>query len=168
MRAVIWVKDRGAEFAEIALGDGQLRAAGVAVGASPLPYRLEYELHCGPEPYLTRRLSVRARGALLGTPALELERSPQGQWSVRAAADGDPDPGGLPAPGGDAAALSQALDCDLGGCPLTNTMPVLREGLLRSGSAEFIMAWVRASPRWQSGLPGSAMRTCAPPRTGPA
>ena len=63
MRAVIWVKDRGAEFAEIALGDGQLRAAGVAVGASPLPYQLEYELHCGPDRYLTRRLSVRARGA---------------------------------------------------------------------------------------------------------
>lgn len=141
MRAVIWVKDRGAEFAEIALGDGQLRAAGVAVGASPLPYRLEYELHCGPDRYLTRRLSVRARGAGWAR-RLELERSPQGQWSVRAAADGDPDPGGLPAPGGDAAALSQALDCDLGGCPLTNTMPVLREGLLRSGSAEFIMAWV--------------------------
>lgn len=51
-------------------------------------------------------------------------------------------PAACPAPGGDAAALGQALDCDLGGCPLTNTMPVLREGLLRGGSAEFTMAWV--------------------------
>ncbi|MEU8294255.1 putative glycolipid-binding domain-containing protein [Streptomyces pseudogriseolus] len=40
-------------------------------------------------------------------------------------------------------ALDGALDCDLGLCPLTNTMPVLRHGLHRTpGEREFLMAWV--------------------------
>ncbi len=140
MRAVIWVKERGAEYAEIAVGGGLLRAAGVAVGARPLPYRLEYDLDCGPDRYLTRRLAVHARGAGWAR-RVELERSRQGEWSVRAAAEGEPDPP-LSAPGGDPASLGGALDCDLGECPLTNTMPVLREGLLGGGSAQVVVAWV--------------------------
>jgi uncharacterized protein len=47
MRAITWVKERGAEFAEIEVGGGELRAAGVAVSGDPIPYRLEYELDCG-------------------------------------------------------------------------------------------------------------------------
>jgi hypothetical protein len=44
--------------------------------------------------------------------------------------------------------LNQALDCDLGLCPVTNTMPVLREGLIEASHrgehlrAELQMAWV--------------------------
>ncbi|MQA85859.1 MAG: hypothetical protein GEV03_14860 [Streptosporangiales bacterium] len=44
--------------------------------------------------------------------------------------------------------LTGALDCDLGLCPLTNTMPILREGLVGpSGrtdgrSVKLTMAWV--------------------------
>jgi len=36
MRAITWVKERGAEFAEVSLGGASLRAAGVAVSADPL------------------------------------------------------------------------------------------------------------------------------------
>ncbi len=40
-------------------------------------------------------------------------------------------------------ALHAALDCDLALSPLTNTMPVLRHGLLRGGGPlEFLMAWI--------------------------
>jgi hypothetical protein len=36
-----------------------------------------------------------------------------------------------------------SLDCDLGFCPLTNTMPILRHGLHEGGSpVDFTMAWV--------------------------
>jgi hypothetical protein len=39
--------------------------------------------------------------------------------------------------------LAGALDCDLGLSPLTNSMPVLRHGLLEPGEpVELLMAWV--------------------------
>jgi hypothetical protein len=48
-----------------------------------------------------------------------------------------------PAPGGDLALVAGALDCDLGLSPLTNTMPVLRHGLLTGGGpVDLLMAWV--------------------------
>jgi uncharacterized protein len=147
MRAIAWVKDRGAEFAEVDLAGAGLRATGVAVGGDPVPYRLEYELDCGDD-LITRRLSVRAWGAGWGR-RLELARDLAGRWSVDADADGEAErlglPGvpGPPAPGGDPGELAAALDCDLGLSPLTNTMPVLRHGLLTGGEpVELLMAWV--------------------------
>ena len=138
MRAITWIKERGAEFAEVSLGDTYLRAAGVAVGAAPLPYRLDYELDCV-DGFVTRRLLVRTQGATWSRRLL-LSRDPQGLWSIEASAEGRAD---LPEPGGDPAAFAAALDCDLGECPVTNTMPVLRHGLLRGGAPrDFIMAWV--------------------------
>lgn len=43
-----------------------------------------------------------------------------------------------------AADLNDALDCDLGLCPVTNTMPIRRLGLLASDLPEtpLVMAWV--------------------------
>lgn len=44
--------------------------------------------------------------------------------------------------------LEGALDCDLGLCPLTNTMPILRHDLVEAshrgddGSHDLVMAWV--------------------------
>jgi hypothetical protein len=71
---------------------------------------------------------------------LLLARDPQGVWSAEASAEGWAD---LPEPGGDPAAFAAALDCDLGECPVTNTMPVLRHGLLHGGPPrDFVMAWV--------------------------
>jgi len=141
VRSFTWVKEHGAEYAELTVGHGELRISGVAVDADPLPCRLDYELDCGPDRYVTRRLSVHVRGACWARH-LVLERDPRGEWLIQASADGEPGPPGLPAPGGDAAALSGALDCDLGECPVTNTMPVLREGLLSGGSAELTAAFV--------------------------
>ena len=138
MRAITWIKERGAEFAEVSLGGTSLQAAGVAVSGDPLPYRLDYELECA-DSFVTRRLTVQAHGASWSR-RLVLSRNPRGEWEVQTSADGEVS---LPPPGGDPATLAAALDCDLGECPVTNTMPVLRHGLLRGGAPrEFIMAWV--------------------------
>ncbi|HKB30910.1 MAG TPA: putative glycolipid-binding domain-containing protein, partial [Streptosporangiaceae bacterium] len=99
MRAITWVKPRGAEFAEVSLGDTYLRAAGVAVGADPLSYRLDYELDCV-EGFVTRRLAVRAQGAEWSR-SLVLSRDPQGLWGIETSVEGEVD---LPEPGGDPAA----------------------------------------------------------------
>jgi hypothetical protein len=65
--AITWIKPSGAEYASVELGsltdgDGWLRATGVAVGAEPLPYQLDYSLNCG-DGYVTRSLTVHASGA---------------------------------------------------------------------------------------------------------
>ena len=162
MRAIAWVKERGAEFAEVDLTGAGLRAAGVAVGGDPVPYRLEYELDCGDD-FITRRLSVRVWGAGWGRH-LELTRDLAGEWSADAGSDGEAEllglPGvpGPPPPGGDPSDFAAALDCDLGACPLTNTMPVLRHGLLGGGDpVEFLMAWV--SVPWLSVTPSRQLYT---------
>jgi hypothetical protein len=169
MRAITWIKERGAEFAEIDLTGAGLRATGVAVSGDPIPYRLEYELDCGDD-LITRRLSVRAWGAGWGRH-LELTRDLAGEWSVDADADGEAEllglPGvpGSPPPGGDPSELDTALDCDLGLSPLTNTMPVLRHGLLDGGGpVQFVMAWV--SVPWLAVTPSVQLYTHL--RRGPA
>jgi hypothetical protein len=162
MRAITWIKERGAEFAEIDLTGAGLRATGVAVSGDPIPYRLEYELDCGDD-FITRRLSVRAWGAGWGRH-LELARDLAGEWSVDAGSDGEAEllgvPGvpGPPPPGGDPSGFDAALDCDLGESPLTNTMPVLRHGLLGCGDAvELLMAWV--SVPWLAVTPSRQLYT---------
>ncbi len=146
MRAITWISDGGAEFAladvspAADVSGGLLCATGVAIGADPLPYRLDYELDCG-DGYVTRWLSARAQGTRWQRK-LELSRDPDGGWTVEASAEGDPGLP-LPPPGGDPASFGEALDCDLGLSPLTNTMPVLRHGLLDGGGpADCVMAWV--------------------------
>jgi uncharacterized protein len=132
------------------------------VGGDPVPYRLEYELDCG-DRFITRRLSVRAWGAGWGR-RLELARDLAGEWSVDADADGEAERLGLPGvpgpppPGGDPADFAAALDCDLGLSPLTNTMPVLRHGLLDGGGpVELLMAWV--SVPWLAVTPSVQLYT---------
>ncbi|MFF5263315.1 putative glycolipid-binding domain-containing protein [Actinomadura viridis] len=143
MRAVVWVKPEGAEIAEVRVTPGRLAASGAAIGGDPLPYRLEYELTTG-DRYVTSRLLVEAYGTDPGTGpwrrSLELLGRPEGEWTVGARAEGHV---AMPPPGGDAAALRGALDCDLGLSPLTNSMPLLR--MLDGGGAdraELLMAWV--------------------------
>jgi hypothetical protein len=139
-RVLTWqVKEnRGIETAWVeAAGEGVLRARGRAVGTAPVPYWLRYELDAAPDGdagYVTRSLRVELESAD-GERRLELNRTPgDGRWT----ADGS----ALPE-------LAGALDCDLGLCPLTNTMPVLRHGLHHHRSAapgaeqRFLMAWIR-------------------------
>ncbi|MEV4189205.1 putative glycolipid-binding domain-containing protein [Streptosporangium canum] len=138
MRGLVWMKDGGAEYAEVSLAS-DLTAVGVAIGTDPAPYRLEYTLRTLPG-YMTELLSVRAHGAGWHR-ALDLRRSAHGSWSCETKEEGRL---GGPPPGGDMNVLNGALDCDLGLSPLTNTMPVLRHGLDRcEGRMDFVMAWVQ-------------------------
>ncbi|HEX2035281.1 MAG TPA: putative glycolipid-binding domain-containing protein [Chloroflexota bacterium] len=138
--AVAWtgVPYPGVEFVEVTFEADRLRAAGVAVRAAPLLYRLDYQLETTAG-FVTSALHVDVHGQGWRR-RLEIRRSPSGTWTARTAASGDVD---LPAPGGDLSGLVTALDCDLGLSPLTNTMPVLRRDLLDgAGTVEFLMAWV--------------------------
>lgn len=75
----------------------------------------------------TWSLHVTARG-FRWSRTLELTRSVTSEWSAVADHNGTSD---LPDPGlHDASSLTGATDCDLGLCPLTNTMPIRRLGLL--------------------------------------
>jgi hypothetical protein len=139
-RAVAWVKDDpyGVEFAEIALAPQRVSAEGVAIAATPVPYRLDYVLETAPG-YLTSRLWVESRGEGWRR-TLELQREGSGVWTATADEEGRLD---LPPAGGDPATFAAALDCDLALSPVTNLMPILRHELLAGGDPiELTMAWV--------------------------
>ncbi len=109
------------------LANGRLTARGTQIGDDPDAYRLDYELTTG-DRFVTKRLVVTAhRGD--GEYKLELVRHDDGAWT----ANGEPMP-----------EVQGALDCDLGLCPLTNTMPILRHGLLEpdAEARDLVMAWV--------------------------
>ena len=119
-----------AEVCRARRGDGRLEATGTQIGVAPRAYRLDYELRTGLD-YVTESLEVRVTGESWRR-SLSLRRSEEGAWTCEGESEGAPD---LPRAGGDTAPFAEALDCDLGLCPLTNTMPVLRHGLAR-GSGE--------------------------------
>jgi hypothetical protein len=149
-RGIGWQKEAhlgGAEWADVVLRPDRLSATGTAVGATPVPYRLDYELDVGPG-FVTRRLRVRSHGNGWRRH-LDLRCADDGTWTADATVTGEPvelSAATLADPGASAetiSSLSGALDCDLGECPLTNTMPVLRHGLLRpSDPIDLVMAWV--------------------------
>jgi hypothetical protein len=134
-----WEDGWHAEIAQVELGESALRASGTQLGIDPVPYRLEYRVDASGEGFVTRSLRVEVSGAGWER-RLRLEHDEAGEWAVEVGGDGEVD---LPAPGGDAAALTGALDCDLGFSPLTNAMPVRRHALHeRPGEVDFLMAWV--------------------------
>jgi hypothetical protein len=136
MRSLVWMKDAGAEYAEVDFAEG-LAATGTAVGADPVPYRVEYSLRTTPA-FVTESLAVRTSGAGWWR-SLDLRRDDAGKWTCQTEGTGDLDG----PPPGCADDLDGALDCDLGLSPLTNSMPVLRHGLLHGGGrVDLIMAWV--------------------------
>jgi hypothetical protein len=126
-RLVIWsgLDEWRAEASYVRIADGRLSAHGIQLGAEP--YRLDYNLRTGPD-FITHTLdlSILRAGVLR---RLLIERKADGSWT----ADGK----ALPE-------VEGALDCDIGLCPLTNAMPVLRERLLEPGAEprEFAMCWV--------------------------
>jgi uncharacterized protein len=130
-RSIVWVKEDppGAEFAAVSISrENGLSASGTAIGSSPSGYRLDYKLDTGQD-FVTKRLSINARGEGWRR-RLDLTRLRSGRW-VCAGVESD------------MTALHGALDCDLALSPLTNTMPVLRHGLLEGGGPfELTMAWV--------------------------
>ncbi|OLC26950.1 MAG: hypothetical protein AUG06_09460 [Actinobacteria bacterium 13_1_20CM_2_65_11] len=139
-RAIAWVKENqgGAEFADVLIAHKRLTATGLSIGTAPVGYRLDYKLETD-YGFTTLGLLVTARGTGWNRK-LDLRRNRRGRWTVRTKREGNPD---LPAPGGDTSLFAEALDCDLALSPLTNSMPVLRHGLLQGGGpVDFLMAWV--------------------------
>lgn len=73
---------------------------------------------------------------------LKLSRDDLGNWSSQTKFFGEID---LPEPGiQDTTDLKDALDCDVGLCPVTNTMPILRLGAHQFAiePTNFVMAWI--------------------------
>lgn len=117
----------GYSTAWVELTPHSLTARGRAVGLVPEPYWVTYALETS-DGYVTSRLHVTVETAA-STKELDL-RNDGGRWTVDGAHRPD---------------LDGALDCDLGLCPLTNTLPVLRHGLHQrpgTGPHPFLMAWV--------------------------
>jgi hypothetical protein len=115
------------EIAAVDEVDGCLTVRGTAIRAAPEPCTVSYRLETG-EAYATTSLAVSAWGAGWSR-SLTLRRAATGIWTAE--------------PGGRLRELDGALDCDIGYCCFTNTMPVLRHRLhSRVGSAELLVAWV--------------------------
>src|SRR2546430_17636833 len=103
-RSIVWVKEDplGAEFADVDIARGRLTAIGVAIGSSPLGYRLEYKLETLAG-YVTSGLVAVARGDGWQRK-LDLRRLRSGRWTARTSLRGQvdlpPPGGGMPAPAG--------------------------------------------------------------------
>jgi uncharacterized protein len=139
-RLLLWsgTDEWRAECAAVDLGSNGITAAGTQLGADPVPYRADYELDAE-DGFVTRSLLVEVTGEGWAR-RIHLERDDGGGWSCDTDASGDVE---LPPPGGDAAVLQGALDCDLGLSPLTNFMPVRRHEVHQGAeSRDFLMAWV--------------------------
>lgn len=162
-RSVHWQgidDDRRFDTATVRLDRDRLSGS----GTSRTPdYQLQWSLRSGAE-WITRSLEVRIE-APTWSRRLALVRDAGGRWTSdgRAAgtpvtmagrplniegSDWDPTDGGLPGIV-DPTSLIGADDCDLGLCPLTNTMPLLRTVLHRNARGaipgpelKFVMAWV--------------------------
>ncbi len=125
------------EAATITLGADRFSALGTSRAAD---YTTSWALETG-SGWVTQRLEVGVTGHGWWRH-LTLTRDPGGHWTSEVETGGDAD---LPAPGiVDAASIEGALDCDLALCPVTNTMPILRLGLLDGADSEteLVMAWV--------------------------
>jgi len=139
MRFLVWtgVEEWLTETAVVELGADGLRAIGTQIGADPAPFRVDYRLEA-PERYVTRELELTATSEGWRRHLL-LRHDGAGGWSARVEDDGavpdGPWEGELPD-------LSEALDIDIENSPLTNTMPILREGFREGGEGEFTMAFV--------------------------
>jgi hypothetical protein len=117
-----------------------LRVRGTQLAATPVPYACRYEILTD-DSWATTRCEVTVEGAGF-LRSVRLERA-AGRWRVTANEQGNLDAvlraAGHPPvdqPGGeDPGTLSMALDVDLGGSPLTNTLPIRRLGLLDAAHA---------------------------------
>lgn len=126
-RVVTWrvTPNGGFETTWVEIGKSTLTARGRSMGITPYPYWLDYRL-VTVDDFMTQQLDVAIESAE-GTRSLDL-RQQDGRWSANGVGLAD---------------LDGAVDCDLGLCPLTNTMPILRFELnAKPGRHEFLMAWV--------------------------
>jgi uncharacterized protein len=139
MPFLVWtgVEEWMTEAAAIELGEDGMRVTGTQFGADPEPFRVDYRLEA-PERFVTRELELMAT-AERWRRRLLLRHDGSGGWSAEVDDEGQV-PGG--AWDGELPDLSGAVDVDIQNSPLTNTMPILREGFRDGGSGEFVMAFV--------------------------
>jgi hypothetical protein len=150
-KALLWQRT-DTTGSDLALFDDRrgLYARGIATANDPIPYVCRYELVTD-ETWATAHLDVSVEGAgWLRT--LRLERA-AGRWRAVTAEQGDLNralanagqaPMGLPGTE-EPERLHDAIDLDLAGAPLPNTLPIRRLALLDApaGTAhELTMAWV--------------------------
>jgi hypothetical protein len=139
MPFLVWmgVEEWLTESAAVDLRTDGLSASGIQLGAEPAPFRVDYRLEA-PD-FVTRELALTGTGQGWNR-RLRLRHDGSGGWEAEVSDEGDvpdgPWDGSLPD-------LSEALDIDIQNSPLTNTMPILRQGFQRQGSGDFLMAFVR-------------------------
>jgi hypothetical protein len=139
----------GTEHALVDARNG-LYARGYQLAVDPIAYSCRYEVQTDPS-WATARLDVSAEGAgWVRSVRLELAA---GRWRVTATEQGDLDAAltaagharaGLPGME-DPDLLYGAFDVDLGGSPLTNTLPIRRLELARAEAGvahRLSVAWV--------------------------
>jgi uncharacterized protein len=126
-RLLIWQIDDtdGFDTAWATLDGSTLRADGRSAWLRPKPCWIEYRLETDDD-FVTRSMEVASRWD--GGSSRVVIRNDDGRWTVD---------------GVDRADLDGALDVDLAGCPLTNTMPIRRHDLhLEPGDRELLMAFI--------------------------
>jgi hypothetical protein len=150
-RSLLWQRLDTTGIEQVLFDDRSgLYARGTMVAAAPVPYTCTYEL-LADQNWACARLTVTAEGAGW-LRSVKLER-PDGRWHVTSGEQGDLDAalvaGGHPRSGlpgsEDPSRLTGSLDVDLAYCPLANTLPIRRLGLLSAppGTAHTITAvWV--------------------------
>ena len=140
MAFMVWtgVEEWLTDAARVELGEGALTATGIQLGAEPAPFRVDYRLEA-PRHYVTAELELTAT-AEGWSRHLFLRHDGSGNWRAEVADTGEV-PGGPW--DGELPDLTEARDIDIENSPLTNTMPILREGFRAGGSGDFVMAFVR-------------------------
>ena len=143
MRTIAWrgLDDRERfDVARFVFSTDELGADGCSVAPA---YVLRWRLVTGRD-WVTTSMSVDVHGHGWSRSLL-LMRPEGGRWQAWTTTEGDAD---LPEAGLiDSEDLDDAVDCDLGLCPATNTMPILRLGLTGARprpATRFAMALVEA------------------------
>ncbi|MET4097739.1 putative glycolipid-binding domain-containing protein [Arthrobacter sp. UYCu712] len=125
------------DLASVSVTSDSMRAHGTSVTPS---YASSWQLDVGLG-WVTRSISVQVHGGQWSRSLL-LEHAADGQWDAVTTSFGIT---GLPGPGlADPAILQDAIDCDLGLCPVTNTMPIRRLRLNEQAvpATNLVMAWI--------------------------
>ncbi|MEV0939311.1 putative glycolipid-binding domain-containing protein [Micromonospora wenchangensis] len=150
-RSLFWSRTDTAGAEHAVLDDGAGFAAhGTQLAVDPIPYTCRYRLVAGSDG-ATTSLAVEVEGAGWSR-SVRLERGADG-WRVHTGEQGDLDaalraagqpPAGLPGIE-DTDRLHAALDVDLGGSALFNSLPIRRLGLAGAASStehRITVAWV--------------------------
>ena len=121
----------------IEIGESGLKAEGTSVTVG---YATAWSLDAT-DAWCTLTVDISAHGAGW-MRSLALTRDQNNHWAAVTQMQGDAGlpPAGLAEPG----SIDGALDCDIGLCPVTNTMPIRRLRLLTGNVPEtpLVMAWI--------------------------